>query len=83
MAGDSKQQKSSQVSDAEGSVRLHQHATDAVHNRGIYRGKYMTLHDIAELIRNPIQRKPTPEELVLIRMIEKLTNAIKSTVVGK
>ena len=43
----------------------------------------MTLYDIAERIRNPIQRKPTPEELTLIRMIEKLTHAIKSTVVGK
>ena len=83
MAGDSKQQKSSAVPDAEGSIRVHQHATDAVRDRGIYRGKYMTLHDIAERIRNPIQRKPTPEELVLIRMIEKLTNALKSTVVGK
>jgi hypothetical protein len=43
----------------------------------------MTLHDIAERIRNPVQRKPTPEELMLIRMIEKLVNAVKSTAVGR
>jgi hypothetical protein len=43
----------------------------------------MTLYELSELIRNPVQRKPTPEERMLIRMIEKLTNAIKSTVVGK
>jgi hypothetical protein len=47
------------------------------------RRKNMTLHDIAERIRNPVPTKPTPEELMLIRMIEKLVNAMKSTVVGR
>lgn len=43
----------------------------------------MTLYEVMEQIRNPVERKPTPEELVLIRMIEQLTNAVRNGVVGQ
>lgn len=38
----------------------------------------MTLYEVSQLIRNPVEREPTPEELVLIRMIEQLHNAVKN-----
>ena len=38
----------------------------------------MTLYEVSQLIRNPVERKPTPEELVLIRMMEQLNNAVKN-----
>lgn len=83
MGRDNTRQTSSQVSGQGISIPIHQHYPHGVHRRGIYKGSYMTLHDIAESIRQPQQRTPTPEELMLIRMIEQLTNAIKSTAVGE
>lgn len=83
MGRDNTRQTSSQVSGQGISIPIHQHYPHGVHRRGIYKGRYMTLHDIAELIRHPQSRTPTPEELMLIRMIEQLTNAIKSTAVGE
>jgi hypothetical protein len=38
----------------------------------------MTLFEMSELIRQPIEREPTPEELMLIRMMEQLSNAVKN-----
>jgi hypothetical protein len=38
----------------------------------------MTLYEMSELVRHPVERKPTPEELMLIRMMEQLSNAVKN-----
>ena len=38
----------------------------------------MTLYEMSELIRHPVERQPTPEELMLIRMMEQLSNAVKN-----
>ena len=38
----------------------------------------MTLFEMSELIRHPVERTPTPEELMLIRMMEQLSNAVKN-----
>jgi hypothetical protein len=38
----------------------------------------MTLFEVSEIIRRPVEREPTPEERILISMMEKLSNAIKN-----
>lgn len=38
----------------------------------------MTLYEVMQQIRNPIEKAPTPEQLMLMRMMEQLSNAVKN-----
>ena len=43
----------------------------------------MTLFEVSELIRKPVEREPTPEERILISMMEQLSNAVKNIATNK
>ena len=38
----------------------------------------MTLYEVMQQIRNPVEKAPTPEQLVLMKLMEQLSNAVRN-----